>query len=132
MISNAFDVIVYLMNIAGIYNPLDNAFKNLGFEYGLNILIALLEIIILLIFVLVTVMFLTWMERKVVAMVQARYGPMVVGPHGLMQPIVDGVKLVGKEDIIPKNADRWIFTLAPLLYLSQGYLYSFRSHLGDP
>jgi NADH-quinone oxidoreductase subunit H len=60
-------------------------------------------------------MFLTWMERKVVAMVQVRYGPMVTGPRGLLQPVMDGIKLIGKEDIIPAKADKWIFTLAPFI-----------------
>ncbi len=115
MFANAYELIVYILNLFGIYEPVDNVFKTLGIEYILRIIIVLVEIAVLFVFALLTIMFLTWMERKVVAMVQARYGPMVTGPRGLLQPVMDGVKLIGKEDIIPAKADRWIFTLAPFI-----------------
>jgi NADH-quinone oxidoreductase subunit H len=115
MFANAYELIVYILNFIGIYEPINNIFKTLGIEYVLRIIIVVVEIAVLLVFALLTIMFLTWMERKVVAMVQARYGPMVTGPRGLLQPVMDGVKLIGKEDIIPAKADRWIFTLAPFL-----------------
>jgi len=114
-IPNAYELIVFILKYIGIYNPIYNVFENLGLEYLLRIIIILVEIAILFVFILLTVMFLTWMERKVVAMVQARYGPMVTGPRGLLQPVMDGVKLIGKEDLIPAKADRWVFTLAPFL-----------------
>lgn len=115
MFANAYELIVFILNYIGIYEPLNNAFKILGIEYLLRIIIVFIEIAVLMAFALLTIMFLTWMERKVVAMVQARYGPMVTGPRGLLQPVMDGVKLIGKEDIIPAKADRWVFTLAPFL-----------------
>ncbi len=112
MISNAYELIVNALMSFGFYNILLRLF---GTETVLKLVIILVELIVLIAFVLVTVMFLTWMERKVVAWVQVRYGPMVTGPHGLLQPVADGIKLMGKEDIIPANADGWLFTLAPVL-----------------
>src|ERR1039457_5694980 len=52
-------------------------------------------------------------ERKVLADFQVRLGPMRVGPHGLLQPLADALKLLIKEDIIPTDADQWVFWFAP-------------------
>jgi len=57
----------------------------------------------------------TLMERRVLGFVQSRLGPNRVGPQGLLQPIADGVKLMLKEDVSPAVADKWVFTLAPIL-----------------
>src|ERR1700741_1687438 len=59
--------------------------------------------------------YLTLVERKVLADFQVRLGPMRVGPHGLLQPIADALKLLLKEDIIPTDADRSIFWVAPVI-----------------
>jgi NADH-quinone oxidoreductase subunit H len=59
--------------------------------------------------------YIVLMERKLMADMQARLGPMRVGPHGLLQPIADAVKLLIKEDIVPENADGFIFWFAPVI-----------------
>ncbi|HUG14742.1 MAG TPA: NADH-quinone oxidoreductase subunit NuoH [Thermomicrobiales bacterium] len=59
--------------------------------------------------------YMTWLERKVIALMQDRIGPNRTGPFGLLQPIADGIKLLGKEDLVPKFADKRIFVIAPLI-----------------
>ncbi|MCY4120671.1 MAG: NADH-quinone oxidoreductase subunit H, partial [Acidobacteria bacterium] len=76
--------------------------------------VPLLKIAVLLNAVLVAVTFLVLMERKVIAWAQSRLGPMRVGPYGILQAIVDPIKLILKEDITPAKADKYVFTLAPI------------------
>ena len=83
-----------------------------------EMLITLTKIIILLFVVLTVNAYLTWFERKVVAHIQSRWGPHRVGPHGLLQPLADGLKFLFKEDPTPAGADKFVYYLAPLLALA--------------
>lgn len=76
----------------------------------------------LLVFLSFTVLTLTWLERKTLARIQMRMGPMRVGFHGTLQPIADGMKLVIKEDILPSWADRRVYWLAPLAVFVPSFL----------
>jgi NADH-quinone oxidoreductase subunit H len=75
-----------------------------------------LPTIVIVLFVILTVAaYLVYAERKISAFIQARLGPMRVGPYGLLQPLADALKLLSKEDIIPARAERSIFVIAPMI-----------------
>src|SRR6185312_3067490 len=77
-----------------------------------------LIIALVIVFVLITAFaYLTYTERRVVALMQVRLGPNRVGPFGLLQPLADGIELLLKEDIVPTQADKPIFALAPMFSL---------------
>lgn len=79
------------------------------------VLARLPAIVIVLFLILTAAAYLVYAERKISAFIQARLGPMRVGPWGLLQPLADALKLLSKEDIIPARADRTIFVLAPII-----------------
>jgi len=81
------------------------------------VVIPLLKIVFVLTGVLITVMYLVLLERKVQAWIQSRLGPMRVGPHGILQPVADVLKLFIKEDITPVRVDRAVYTAAPIIVL---------------
>src|SRR6516165_10661620 len=68
------------------------------------------------------VAYMVWLERKVAARFQDRIGPNRVGPLGLLQPIADAIKLVTKEDLVPRDADQWVHLAAPVLVIVSAFL----------
>jgi NADH-quinone oxidoreductase subunit H len=81
-----------------------------------TIVIDLLKIAVVVVVALLHVAYATYFERKVIGHMQVRLGPIEVGPHGVLQPFADGIKLFFKEDIIPANADKPLFYLAPVIF----------------
>jgi NADH-quinone oxidoreductase subunit H len=92
-------------------------------DTGLLVLIAVIKIAVVMMVMLTAIAYLTWLERKLVAHLQSRWGPYLVGPHGLLQPIADGIKFILKEDIMPAEADSFVYWLAPFV----GFVLAFMS-----
>jgi len=80
-------------------------------------LVSFIAAFIVLNVVIIIVTYVTLLERKFAARMQSRIGPYRVGPHGVLQPIADAVKLMAKEDIVPTAADRPVYNLAPIVFL---------------
>ena len=83
-----------------------------------DVIIAVLQIAPLLVVIILTVAYLTFWERKVIGWMQNRIGPNRVGPWGLFQPFADTIKLILKEVVVPANANRFLFLMAPILAIT--------------
>jgi NADH-quinone oxidoreductase subunit H len=82
------------------------------------LVVSIVKIVVLLFVLMTSLAYLTWFERKVVARIQSRLGPLYVGAHGLLQPLADGLKFLFKEDLTPPASDKFVYVLAPFLALS--------------
>ena len=95
------------------------------------IIIVLIKVVVVLVAFFLMVAYLTWLERKLLGHFQVRYGPMRVGPHGLLQPFADGLKLLFKEDITPAGANKVVYALAPLLTFIPAFIIFAVIPFGD-
>src|SRR5215831_21054614 len=77
--------------------------------------ITLIKLALIAFILLTTLAYLQWVERKVIAHVQVRMGPSRVGPHGLLQPLADVIKLITKEGVVPPHVNTFFYFLAPFL-----------------
>ena len=111
------------MLLLGPINVLDDVLLKFFSASTVNyVLWPLIQIGIVVTLVALWVAYATYLERKISAFMQARLGPMRVGPWGLLQPIADGIKLLVKEDFIPDKADRWIFFFAPYIAVASAFI----------
>jgi NADH-quinone oxidoreductase subunit H len=87
-----------------------------------DVFILLVKVVGVFAFLMVSVLFIIWLERRVVAFMQTRVGPNRVGPLGLFQSVADGIKLFFKEDVRPTSADRILYGLAPVMMMVPAFL----------
>lgn len=89
---------------------------------GAQILMMAVQVGLIILTVSLVPMVLVYAERKVSAFMQARLGPMNVGPYGILQTLADGIKLIFKEDVIPVGADRWVHIFAPIVACAPAFI----------
>jgi NADH-quinone oxidoreductase subunit H len=85
-------------------------------------LLSLIKAAVVAFVLLTTLAYLQWVERKVIAHIQVRIGPSRVGPHGLMQPLADVIKLITKEDLIPPYVNKFLYLAAPFFAITMALL----------
>jgi len=86
------------------------------------IVITLIKVVVVFAVMLTTLAYLQWVERKVIAHIQVRPGPYRVGPHGLLQPIADVIKLMTKEDLIPPYVNKMMYLAAPFIAMTMALI----------
>jgi len=104
--------------IGALGGLLDSLLRSFMPGWLASLLIAVIAAGILAAIVSGAVIFLVWMERKIIARMQDRYGPNRVGPFGLLQTVADAIKLLSKEDIVPARVDKIIWALSPIVVLA--------------
>jgi len=82
------------------------------------LVVSVIKVVVLMFLLMTALAYLTWFERKVVAHIQSRWGPSRAGPHGLLQPLADGLKFLFKEGVMPEGADKFVYYLAPFVSMS--------------
>ena len=87
-------------------------------DFQIFLLLTVLKIVVVLVITLTAVAYTVLLERKVIGLIQNRWGPSRVGPFGLLQPLADGIKLFLKEDLMPLAVERPLFVIAPMIALS--------------
>src|SRR5579864_6650898 len=85
-------------------------------------LLTIIKAAVLAAVLLTTLAYLQWVERKVIAHIQVRLGPSRVGPHGLMQPLADVIKLITKEDLVPPHVNKFLYLFAPFFAITMALL----------
>ncbi len=85
-------------------------------------ILSIIKAAVVAIVLLTTLAYLQWVERKVIAHIQVRMGPYRVGPHGLLQPLADVIKLITKEDLIPPHVNKFLYLLAPFLAVTMALI----------
>lgn len=100
----------------GIYQVMENWAVRIGLGvHWIQLIDMIIVAIILIAFIFLDVMFLTWLERKVAGHIQVRHGPMRTGPHGIIQPVADAIKLLFKEPMALPGVDNFIYLISPLM-----------------
>src|SRR6266542_2526339 len=84
--------------------------------------LSVIKAVIVAAVLLTTLAYLQWVERKVIAHIQVRLGPSRVGPHGLLQPLADVIKLITKEDLVPPHVNKFLYIGAPFLAVTMALL----------